>query len=278
MRTRRIHLINPKTKSFTTRPLYMNRALYSPIAGLLAVAATIPSDQYEVVLTDENIEPIDFDLKADLVGISAMTSYVKRGYEIADAFRARGIPVIMGGVHPSFMTAEALEHADAVVVGEAELVMPRVLDDLEQGQLRGIYKAEQAAFDGRHADAALRPGQAAPLRQPDLHPDLARLPSWLHLLLGAADERPELPLSAGRRGDPRGRELRPALRLAQRCRFLRHAGAAEGGDAGAQGPRRALAGGRDQQARAQGRHARARGRERLLHALHRLRIRSRARP
>ena len=74
MRTRRIHLINPKTKSFTTRPMYMNRALYSPLAGLLAVAAMIPRDQYEVVLTDENIEPVDFDLKADLVGISAMTS------------------------------------------------------------------------------------------------------------------------------------------------------------------------------------------------------------
>ncbi len=103
MGARVIHLINPKTDSLTTRPLYFNRALYSPLAGLLAVAACIPRDQYEVVLTDENIEPVDFDLKADLVGISAMTSYVNRGYEIADAFRARGTPVIMGGVHPSFM-------------------------------------------------------------------------------------------------------------------------------------------------------------------------------
>jgi hypothetical protein len=72
---------------------YLNRALYSPPAGLLAVAASIPSDQYEVVLTDENIETIDFDLKADLVGISAMTSCVNRGYEIADQFRSQGIPV-----------------------------------------------------------------------------------------------------------------------------------------------------------------------------------------
>jgi radical SAM superfamily enzyme YgiQ (UPF0313 family) len=143
MRTLTIHLINPKTKSFTTRPMYMNRALYSPLAGLLAVAAVIPKDKYEVVLTDENIEPIDFDLKADLVGISAMTSYVKRGYEIADKFRARGIPVVMGGVHPSFMPQEALQHADAVVISEAELVMDKVLDDLEQGQLRGIYKSQK---------------------------------------------------------------------------------------------------------------------------------------
>ena len=92
MRTRIIHLINPKTDSLTTRPLYLNRALYSPLAGLLAVAASIPRDQYEVVLTDENIETIDFALKADLVGISAMTSYVDRGYEIADQFRAAGVP------------------------------------------------------------------------------------------------------------------------------------------------------------------------------------------
>ncbi len=67
MRSRVIHLISPKTDSLTTRPLYFNRALYSPLAGLLAVAAAIPRDRYEVVLTDENIESIDFDLKADLV-------------------------------------------------------------------------------------------------------------------------------------------------------------------------------------------------------------------
>ena len=113
MRTRLIHLINPKTDSVTTRPQYFNRALYSPLAGLLAVAAVIPRDRYEVVLTDENIEPVDFTLRADLVGISAMTSYVDRGYEIADEFRARGVPVVMGGVHPSFMAGEALRHCDA---------------------------------------------------------------------------------------------------------------------------------------------------------------------
>jgi len=122
MRHRVIHLINPKTESLTTRPLYLNRALYSPLAGLLAVAAGIPRDRYEVVLTDENIESIDFDLKADLVGISAMTSYVNRGYEIADAFRARRVPVAMG---------------------EVELVLPKLLDDLEQGQMRGIYRSER---------------------------------------------------------------------------------------------------------------------------------------
>src|SRR5260370_1762002 len=142
MRPRIIHLINPKTDSLTTRPIYLNRALSSPLAGLLAVAASIPDDQYEVVLTDENIESIDFDLQADLVGISAMTSYVNRGYEIADQFRAKGVPVIMGGVHPSFMPQEALKHSDAVVIGEVELVIDKLLDDLKQGSMRGLYKSD----------------------------------------------------------------------------------------------------------------------------------------
>ena len=78
-----------------------------------------------------------------MVGISAMTSFVNRGYEIADAFRNRGVPVVMGGVHPSFMPREALQHCDAVVIGEAELVMARVLSDLKRGCLRGIYRAER---------------------------------------------------------------------------------------------------------------------------------------
>ena len=143
MRHRVIHLINPKTDSLTTRPLYLNRALYSPLAGLLAVAGAIPRDRYEVVLTDENIESIDFDLEADLVGISAMTCYVNRGYEIADAFRRRGVPVVMGGVHASFMPQEALKHCDAVVIGEVELVLAKLLDDLERGEMRGTYKSER---------------------------------------------------------------------------------------------------------------------------------------
>jgi radical SAM superfamily enzyme YgiQ (UPF0313 family) len=143
MRTRRILLINPKAKSLITRPILFGRALFSPVAGLLAVAALIPRDRYEVVLVDENIEPIDFETQVDMVGIGAMTSYVKRGYEIADTFRQRDVPVVMGGVHPSFMPEEALQHADAVVVGEAELVMDKLLGDLEQGTLGRIYKAER---------------------------------------------------------------------------------------------------------------------------------------
>jgi radical SAM superfamily enzyme YgiQ (UPF0313 family) len=81
-------------------------------------------------------------LKPDLVGISAMTSYINRGYEIADQFRDKGVPVVMGGVHPSFMPQEALKHCDAVVIGEVELVIDNLLDDLKQGAMRGTYKSD----------------------------------------------------------------------------------------------------------------------------------------
>jgi len=202
VRTRIIHLINPKTDSLTTRPIYLNRALYSPLAGLLAVAACIPQDQYQVVLTDENIETIDFDLEADLVGISAMTSYVNRGYEIADQFRARGVPVVMGGVHPSFMPQEALQHCDAVVIGEVELVIDKLLDDLKQGSMRGTYKSD-----------TLHP--MVGICQTDLRPDFTRLPSRLHILCRTADERAQIPLPSSRRSYPRDRELRRAYHLGE---------------------------------------------------------------
>ena len=130
----------------------------------------------------------------------------------------------------------------------------------------------QAASDGRHPDAALRPRQAPPLRQQDLRADVARLPPGLHLLRRAADERAEVPLPADRRGDVRGRQLRLAHDLHQRRRLLRHAGAAEGSHEGAEGPQGPLAGGRHLEARAGRPHAGARRRKRLHHALDRLRV------
>ena len=90
MKTGRIHLVNPAADSFTTNPVFFNRALYSPLAGLLAVASLIPRNKYEVVLTDENIRPVDFSLEADLVGISAMTSYVRRGLRSPMLFASAG--------------------------------------------------------------------------------------------------------------------------------------------------------------------------------------------
>lgn len=108
--------------------------------GLLTVAAlTPPSD--DVVVIDENHEVIDFDGGYDLVGITAMTQQAVRTYEIADAFRARGATVVIGGIHATVLPDEASQHCDAVVVGEAEATWPRLLDDFKHHNLQPCYRS-----------------------------------------------------------------------------------------------------------------------------------------
>jgi radical SAM superfamily enzyme YgiQ (UPF0313 family) len=110
-----------------------------PNLGLLRVAALTPPD-WEVTIVDEKIEPLDLNQSADLVGITTMTTTVKRGYEIADHFRQRGIKTVMGGMHASCLPQEALQHCDAVIVGEAEKLWPVLLNDLAQDAMESIYR------------------------------------------------------------------------------------------------------------------------------------------
>ncbi len=112
-----------------------------PTLGLLRVAGATPPD-WTVTILDEKVEPIDFSRPADLVGITGMTPAINRAYEIADAFRARGVPVVMGGIHVSMMPEEALAHCDAVVIGEAEGLWPRLLSDVRQGRMQRRYRHE----------------------------------------------------------------------------------------------------------------------------------------
>lgn len=112
-----------------------------PVLGLITVATLFPKG-WEVAVIDESMEVVDLEASADLVGISTLTLDAYHAYGLADHFCARGIPVLMGGMHPSAMPAEALKHADAVVVGEAENVLDRVLSDFKDGRMRGAYKNE----------------------------------------------------------------------------------------------------------------------------------------
>lgn len=106
------------------------------------VAAMTP-DTWKVYLIDENIRPFRYR-QADLVAITAFTSTVTRAYEIAEIYRREGTPVIIGGIHASMMPHEAMQFADAVVVGEAESVWPQILQDFENGQLQPLYQAPPA--------------------------------------------------------------------------------------------------------------------------------------
>jgi radical SAM superfamily enzyme YgiQ (UPF0313 family) len=134
----RLLLIVPATQENQRK----RRKSMSPPLGLAMVAAVTPPE-VEIALTDENATDIDFDAAVDLVGITVPTFTARRAYQIADAFRARGVKVVLGGIHASFVPDEASQHADAVVVGEAEEIWPDVIADLRADRLQKIYRREQ---------------------------------------------------------------------------------------------------------------------------------------
>jgi radical SAM superfamily enzyme YgiQ (UPF0313 family) len=118
-----------------------------------------PSD-IDVSLIDERLEDIPSDLSTDLIAMTVETYTARRAYEIADDFRTRGIPVVMGGYHPTFLPDEALEHADAVVKGDAEGVWERVVEDARQDSLRPVYEnAEFPSLDNCMPDRSLFAGK-----------------------------------------------------------------------------------------------------------------------
>ena len=92
-------------------------------------------------MVEEAHAPDDINQDVDLVGITVLTELASRAYRIADAYRQKGVKVVMGGIHPTVLPDEALEHADAVVVGEAEGVWPRLVSDAASGQMQKIYRA-----------------------------------------------------------------------------------------------------------------------------------------
>jgi radical SAM superfamily enzyme YgiQ (UPF0313 family) len=110
--------------------------------SLPAIAALTPSD-WDIEILDTRTTPVDFDKKVDLVGITAFTAEIPNAYNIADGFRKKGVKVIMGGIHVSALPEEALEHADSVVVGEAEGIWKTLLQDFEQGNLKPIYRSDK---------------------------------------------------------------------------------------------------------------------------------------
>jgi len=115
-------------------------------AALQLLAAITPRG-HDVVIAQEHLgDPVVPDHSdADLVGVTSMTIQARRTYEIADGYRRLGTPVVLGGIHPSVLPDEALQHADAVVVGEAEPVWAAVLADAVAGRLRGVYRSEEYA-------------------------------------------------------------------------------------------------------------------------------------
>ena len=138
-------LVNPTSPTWRVdageRPRGSPLFRFSMLSSLY-VAAAMPS-YVDTRIIDEEIEPIDFEVDADVVGISFMTYNAPRAYELADRFRHDlGKPVIFGGYHPTFMPQEAAIHADAVCIGDAEGVAARMIEDLMAGRLQNFYQSE----------------------------------------------------------------------------------------------------------------------------------------
>jgi len=102
------------------------------------LAAATPED-VQLELVDESVAPIDFDADVDLVGISVILPFAPKAYEVARRFRERGVAVVLGGHHVTALPEEAARHADAIVVGEGDLVWPQLLADFRRGELAPRY-------------------------------------------------------------------------------------------------------------------------------------------
>jgi radical SAM superfamily enzyme YgiQ (UPF0313 family) len=105
----------------------------------LGIIAALTPDHWEVEILDEKWKPFTFR-DADLVGVTAFTSTAPRAYQLAAVYREKGIPVVMGGIHPQMCREEALQRVDTVVLGEAEHVWHQVIDDFEKGTLQRVYE------------------------------------------------------------------------------------------------------------------------------------------
>ena len=144
---RRLRLINPRSALTTiTMPeiiqkmTFSRRALFMPLN--LAICAAVVPDGWDAEIIDENVTDHLHQPSAEgiaAVGIGAMTTQARRAYELADAYTALGVPVILGGIHPSAMPDEARGHGTIVCRGDAEATLPLALRDMDAGTTKAIY-------------------------------------------------------------------------------------------------------------------------------------------
>lgn len=137
----KLTLIRPNMGHIGKVP-YLDEGRMEPL-GLGVLAAMCPPD-VDVTLIDDRCEPVDFDRPVDLVGITVEVFTARRAYEISAEFRRRGVPVVMGGFHATLIPEEVSQHADAIVIGDAEAVWLNILGDTQAGRLQPIYRASQA--------------------------------------------------------------------------------------------------------------------------------------
>ena len=134
----RVTLIKPNIGR-REHSLYVDEGRMEPLQ--LGVLAGLTPEHIDLKLYDDRMEKIPYDESTDLVAITVETYTARRSYEIAQEYRDRGVPVIMGGMHVTLIPEEVAEHADSIFIGDAETVWHQVLEDAENKKLKKIYKA-----------------------------------------------------------------------------------------------------------------------------------------
>lgn len=135
----RVTLIKPNLGRRGTRP-YVDSGRMEPLQ--LGVLAGLTPADVDVRLYDDRMEPLPYDEPTDLVALTVETFTAKRAYEIAAAFHRRGVPVVLGGMHPTLVPDEVARYGDAVVTGDAESVWSRVVADAAAGRLQPRYHGD----------------------------------------------------------------------------------------------------------------------------------------
>jgi radical SAM superfamily enzyme YgiQ (UPF0313 family) len=127
---------------------------------VFALLSSLTPTRHARVLYDDRIEEIPVDEPTDLVAMTVETYTARRAYALAATYRERGVPVVMGGFHPTLCTEEVLHHADAVVVGDAESTWPRLLEDFENGRMERLYvDPGDGSLDGLRFDRSIFAGK-----------------------------------------------------------------------------------------------------------------------
>ncbi|MHC4211833.1 MAG: B12-binding domain-containing radical SAM protein [Planctomycetota bacterium] len=139
---RKLLLILPSLQQLNNNPFRLIKYSRFPPLSLLTIAGMTPEDKWDIIVRDEHIESSQVQGHVDLVGIQTYISCAGRAYTLAAYWRARGAKVVLGGLHPTSLPHEAIQHADAICTGPVESVWHEVLDDFDRGQLKGIYQGK----------------------------------------------------------------------------------------------------------------------------------------
>lgn len=174
----KLYLINPANPLVSIIKVKESRwnhyRVWKPLSLMVLAGLTPPG--WEIKILDENLGRPDYPSMPlpDLVGITAFTSQANRAYEVAEYYRSRGVPVVMGGIHATMCLDEVIERVDSVVTGEAEGVWARLLEDFQKGMLKrrydgGLSKVERISparhdlLDKGYAFGAIQTTRGCPL-------------------------------------------------------------------------------------------------------------------